>query len=118
MFVIGPLKLFKGIQDQYPNLTEIVHYNGINFLRFRQSIDHLSVGQNHIAFITQSYPSSVQSVGDSRYGLGSAVSLNPSQSQIRLLRSGWTHCGVLTDKSEVLLWGRNNYSQIGKQMQF
>lgn len=117
MFVIGSVKLFKCFQDKWPNSTDIVRHNGISFLRLRQDVVHLSVGQNHIAFTTQSSCNCVvQSVGDSRYGLGTEVLLNPEDdgSVIRLLRSGWTHCGVLTDQGDVLLWGRNNYSQIGK----
>lgn len=91
-----------------------MRHNGIDILKLRQDAAQLSAGQNHIAFITQSSASCVQSVGDDRYGLGSTVKLDPNNGSIRLLRSGWTHCGVLTDHGEVLLWGRNNYSQIGK----
>lgn len=113
LLVIGSPKLLQSLHTKLSKFTDIVHYNGVEYMRLSQVVDHLSVGQNHISFVTQAAQNIVQSCGDARYGLGSDVSLWSEESRIRKLVSGWTHCGALNDNGEVQLWGRNNYAQLG-----
>lgn len=114
LYVIGSTKLHKELQETFPSATDIVRHNGIDVLQLRLDVAHLSVGQHHISITKPALVcNAVQSVGDSRYGLGAIVTLHPDAGSIRLLRSGWTSCAVLTDSGDVHLWGRNNYAQIG-----
>lgn len=77
-------------------------------------VEHISSGSNHIvcACADGSSSSVLIGFGDNKFLQCTEQRLNGID-EIRCLRSGWAHNGILDNNGAVHLWGRNTYGQLG-----
>lgn len=79
----------------------------VMYLKIDVAVEHVACGSAHVSF---AFGANVQAIGDNKYG-----QCEPPQGEtVWMLRSGWTHNAALTICAEVLLWGRNDYGQLGR----
>lgn len=80
---------------------------GVTYVKIKVAVEHVACGSAHVSFAFGAY---VQAIGDNKYGQCEP----PRCDTVWMLRSGWAHNAVLTASAEVLLWGRNDYGQLGR----
>lgn len=76
-------------------------------------VEHISSGSNHIVCACTDGSSSLVLIGfgDNKFLQCTEQRLNDID-EIRCLRSGWAHNGILYSNGAVHLWGRNTYGQL------
>lgn len=104
---------------RYLDTCKVITHNDTNFHQLltppNLTINHISSGTNHIVCActekTDSTGSAVMiGFGDNKFSQCNEQIL--LDADIRYLRSGWSHNGILTDSGSVFLWGRNTYGQL------
>lgn len=106
LFIVGSLNSFKD-----NNRLEVVDHNSCEYLKvIDDKISMFSAGQKHIIMVSTKM-NTVTGIGDNKFKQISEINLDEN---VKLLRSGWTHNAIISEKSKNLyLWGRNNYGQLG-----
>lgn len=109
IFIIGMLKHFKNCKDA---AYKVIDHNSIEWLQLilpPVDITHFTCGQNHISFVIHGHV--IHGFGDNKFS--QSICQSESLEQITKFESGWTHNGYVTDSNALLLYGRNNYGQLG-----
>ncbi len=106
-YAVGQLRHFFDLKKS-ENYKEIVH-NDVQFVKFSDTIEKLSCGQNHFVFVGPD--NSVTGFGSNQYGQTDRVEIGHPVDKILC---GWKHNGVLLRTGDILLWGRNTYGQLGR----
>lgn len=76
-------------------------------------INNISSGSNHIVCeCTDDASSTGLLVGFGENKFSQCSELDLKGINVRCLRSGWSHNGILTENGTVFLWGRNTYGQL------
>lgn len=70
----------------------------------------LTTGQYHVVFSDDG--GNINALGDNKFGQCGDGNIH-FDTTFKQLESGWTHSGFLNNKSEVHLWGRSSYGQLG-----
>lgn len=112
IYIIGqPRAINKLMGNQQNNQIESINWNGIEWWKISANIECFASGQNHIVFCENMRTDQIQALGDNKYKQSEFIEM---YDRVNILQSGWTHNGVLTNAGNVLLWGRNNYGQLGQ----
>lgn len=72
-------------------------------------VQQISAGNNHITLASENL---VNGIGDNRFDQCQSVQL---ESNVRQLKSGWSHNAALTSDGKVFLYGRNTYGQLAHE---
>ncbi|XP_031618966.1 secretion-regulating guanine nucleotide exchange factor [Contarinia nasturtii] len=101
---------------RFLDTCEVIMHNDTNFYKIiippNHTIKDISSGSNHIVCVCIDSSASVWLIG---YGDNKFLQCTEKKilnDDIRCLRSGWAHNGVLTTSGRVYMYGRNTYGQL------
>lgn len=93
-----------------------IEWHGVRYVRIerercsKRADNAIVCGQKHVMFIGGG-AGQLTAFGDNKFGQCNVDGI--AADEIRVMRAGWTHNGILNERGEVWLWGRNHYGQIG-----
>lgn len=96
---------------KFPQNHNVINHNDTNFYRIQKNhelkIKDIGSGTNHIICASSR---SVIGFGDNKFSQSDPI--KNLDENIKYIRSGWSHNGLLTENGNVYLWGRNSYGQL------
>lgn len=101
---------------RFLDTCEVIMHNDTNFYKLilptNLTIKDISSGSNHIVCVCVDDLASVvlMGYGDNKFLQSNEKTL--TNDDVRCIRSGWSHNGVLTKNGRVYLYGRNTYGQL------
>lgn len=111
IYFIGKSKCVDAVKAM--DNSDVCIRDGIEFVELHPEIrtTNITTGQFHIVFCDNL--GNIYALGDNKFGQCGEGNIHLDNTQFKQLESGWTHSGFLNDKSEVFMWGRTSYGQLG-----
>lgn len=112
LYFVGQQRALSKLLDKSKN---VISWNNIDWWKLMNvSVEHIASGQHHIVFCEHGKENQLQSLGANKFHQSESFEIG---GQVKMLKAGWTHNGLINSDDNVLLWGRNNYGQLGRYVE-